>query len=96
MQNIVVITPPNITLKYFVERLDSSYDVEMVSDDRIVNNGDKYIAINLDDYIVGEYDEEELNVISRVIKPPKFFLIEFSHLDFLKETIPFCVDDSGF
>lgn len=97
MQSIVVITPPNITLKDFVGKLEQYYDVDIVSEDRIViNSGDRYIAINLDDYITEEYDEQELNRISQFIKQPQFFLIEFSHLDFLKEVLPFCVDENGF
>ena len=96
MQSIVVITPPYITLKDFVKKL-VYYDTDIVSDDRIVvNDGGRYIAINLDDYITEEYDEKELDVISQIIEQPKFFLIEFTHLDLLKEVIPFCVDEPGF
>ena len=97
MQSIVVITPPNITLKSFAEKLEPYYDVDIVSDDRLViNDGERYIAINLDDYITEEYDEKELKVIFQTVTQPRFFLIEFSHLDLLKEVIPFCVDDPGF
>ncbi len=97
MQSIVVITPPNITLKYFMKKLDLYYQIDVVSDDRIViNDGGRYIAINLDDYITEEYDEKELDIISQIIEQPKFFLIEFTHLDLLKEVIPFCVDEPGF
>jgi len=97
MQSIVVITPPNITLKSFVDKLGLYYDVDTVSDDRIViNDGKRYIAINLDGYITGEYDEEELKIISQSIKQPKFFLIEFSHFDLLKEVLPFCAEAPGF
>lgn len=97
MQSIVLITPSNITLKDFVEKLEQYYDVDIVLKDRIViNDGDRYIAINLDDYITEEYDEQELNRILQFIKQPQFFLIEFSHLDFLKEVLPFCVDKNGF
>ena len=97
MQSIVVITPPNITLKSFAEKLDHMYDVDLVSDDRIVITDDEgYITINLDNYITEEYDEKELNVISQIIEQPEFFLIEFSHLDLLKEVIPSCVDSPVF
>jgi len=97
MQSIIIITPSNITLKDFVEKLEQYYDVDIVSENRIViNDGDRYIAINLDDYITEEYDEPEFRSISQVIKHPQFFLIEFSHLDFLKEILPFCVDENGF
>ena len=97
MQNIIIITPPHITLKYFAEKLEPYYDVEMVSDDRIViDDGGMYVAINLDDYITEEYDEQEFNLISRVIKQPTFFLIEFSHFELLKKMIPFCVNHPGF
>jgi hypothetical protein len=69
MQSIVVITPPNITLKDFVGKLEQYYDVDIVSKDRIIaNSGDRYIAINLDDYITEEYDEREFNRISQFIK----------------------------
>ena len=97
MQSIVVITPSHITLKDFVKKLHPYYDVDRVSDDRIVvYDGERYIAINLDEYLTEEYDEEELKVISQIQKQPTFFLIEFSHFDFLTEAIPLCVDDPGF
>ena len=97
MQNIIIITPPNITLKYFVEKLEPYYDVDMVSDDRIViTDEERYIAINLDEYVAEEYEEKELNLISQVIKHPQFFIIEFSHFDLLKQIIPFCVNPPVF
>jgi hypothetical protein len=80
-----------------VGKLEQYYDVDIVSEARIIiNSGDRYIAINLDDYITEEYDEQELNRILQFIRQPRFFLIEFSHLDFLKEILPFCVYENGF
>ncbi len=88
-QSIVLIAERSVTFDELRLKCGCHFGSDFTSADRlVVQSGNKYVAFNEG---VNDYEDWELEKLP--ISNPRFYWVKFRPLDFLKEVLPFLVND---
>lgn len=92
-QSVVFITDKSVSMDGLKSKFEPYFQHCFESPSRVVlKSGDNYVAINAEDDMGQHYEDTELE--KSTLSNPRFYLIEFNNIAFLKKLLPFVADDS--
>jgi hypothetical protein len=92
-QSVVFITDKSVSMDQLKSKFEPHFQQCFESPSRVVlKSGEHYVAINVDDDMMQHYEDAELEQMA--LPNPRFYLIEFNDIAFLKGLLPLVADDS--